>query len=187
MAQVMDEPPQMVLRESMVAMPSQQGRGCWVSTQYTPYSYQSHRGASRWAIICPSSLWKSKVFMWNVFLIDAGESKVSRGLFRRWQWVCGGLFRAQLFMVRESWRKLNEYLRMSYLLAYHLHGELHGVEGKPYKINCWSLTLEFDVLIAFPISASTTAVAYVAIHFCSDLGHHFEWQEAMANIVHWRP
>jgi len=46
---------------------------------------------------------------------------------------------------KESWRKLNEHLRMSYLLAYHLHGELHGVEGKPYKISCWSLTLEFDV------------------------------------------
>ena len=80
-----DEPPRMVLRESVVAMPSQQGRGCRVSTRYTPYSYQPHRGASRMSrqsSVRPR-FESPKVFMRNVFLIDAGESKVPRGSFRQ--------------------------------------------------------------------------------------------------------
>lgn len=77
-----------ISRESMIAMPSEGGRGCRVSmtTRYTPYSYQSRRGygPSRLSRPLPFRPRESpKLFMRNAFLIDAGESKVPRGPFRQ--------------------------------------------------------------------------------------------------------
>lgn len=72
---------------SVITTPSEGGRGCRVSTRYTPYNYQPRRGygpsrSSRPLPFRPRCE-SPKLFMRNVFLIDAGENKVPRGPFRQ--------------------------------------------------------------------------------------------------------
>lgn len=69
--------------DSVIAMPSEMGRGCRVSTRFTPYSYQPRRGygsSSRPAFRPRQEI--PKLFVRNVFLVDANENKVPRGPFR---------------------------------------------------------------------------------------------------------
>ena len=82
-----DETTRTARSQSVLTMPSEGGRGCRVSTRYTPYSYQPCRACapSRISRPSPSRLRSEspRLFLRNVFLIDAGENKVPRGPFRQ--------------------------------------------------------------------------------------------------------
>ena len=78
-----DETPRMVLRESVVAMPSQQERGCQVSTRYTPYSYQPYRGASRMSHHLSVLALKVQKCSCEMCSDWRSKSKVTRGPFRQ--------------------------------------------------------------------------------------------------------